>query len=376
MYTLFLVYNYDIKKTKKGFQFHYVALLVICICVSGFSYRLGMDTVGYMYYFEHSVDGDLGYTLRNLADYRYEPIPTLLFSIVKGLTGSFVVLQFVIAIFVNTVIFWFLRKHSPMVFFSIFIFFIYQYWNINFEIKRESIAISFFLIGIDHILKEKSSVKDYVIYYIFSVLCILSHRFAFATLMYPLFKSINPSKTTVALFVMLSLIVYSGIIPLSDYFGQLNTLTGVLGVERSFTNYLEESVNQGGATIFGYVEGILIPAIILLRSEKTISKPLYSFAIFYIFIMILQSQLFFFYRIGNYFCLFLYIAYAGFFRKTLAYKKESPLILLLIFVLTLAIYGKCQKENYIRYSPYSSIFTEETNTERELEYNKLGWDYD
>ena len=97
LYTLFLVYNYDIKKTKKGFQFHYVALLVICICVSGFSYRLGMDTVGYMYYFEHSVDGDLGYTLMNLADYRYEPIPTLLFSIVKGLTGSFVVLQFVIA---------------------------------------------------------------------------------------------------------------------------------------------------------------------------------------------------------------------------------------------------------------------------------------
>lgn len=374
-YTIYLVFQYDINKRKKGLQFHYYALLILSICVAGFSYRLGMDSVGYMYYFEHSVDGDFLYTFRHIADYRYEPIPTLLFSLIKGLTNNYVVLQFVVAIFVNSTVFWFLRKHSPMLFFSILLFFIYQYWNFNFEIKRESIAISFFLIGINRILKDNVSSKDYIVYYVFATLAILSHRFAFATLLYPFFRNINSSKTTIYIFIALSIIVYSGIIPLGDLFTRLNMITGIMGVESSFTNYIEESAEQGGSTIFGYIEGVLIPAVILLRSEKYLSKQLYSYAIFYMFIMILQSQLFFFYRITNYFCFFLYIAYSGFLLKTIKDKHERPLIILLFFAVSLVLMGKFQKPNHIRYYPYSSIFTEETLPEREAEYTNLGWEY-
>lgn len=371
IYTLFLVFNYDFKNRNKGFQYHYIILLVLSICVTGFSYRLGMDTVGYMYYFDHNVD-DFLYSLKNIADYRYEPIPTLLFSLVKELTGSFVVLQFIIAAFVNITIFWFLRKHSPLFFFSVFLYFLYQYWNINFEIKRESLAISFFLIGIHQILKDDCKTKDYVVYVVFAILASLSHRYAFITLIYPFFRGIKLSKITIAVLIALSIFVFSGLFSVSEIFGRINVITAMFGVEQSVSNYIDKSLAEGSSSIFGFIEGVFLPGLLLLKASKTLPRPLCAYAIVYIFLMIFQSHIFFLYRLGNYLCFFIFIAYSEALKHSL--KKNFSMIVIILAVLLMSqIFNKCHKSNYIRYYPYSSIFTEETNPDREREYSELGW---
>lgn len=385
IYTLVLFYQYDLKQKQTGIKIHYRILLIATICIVGFSYRLGMDTTGYMQYFE-SVSPDLSYTFNNLLECRYEPIPELLFSLCKRIWDDFALVQIVVGIFVNTTIFWFLRKHSPMFFFSVFLYYIFQYWNLNFEIKRESIAVCIFLIAIDKILKEDAKFKDYLIYYGICIIAILAHRFAFITFFYPIFQNLKFSKIYIG-FISLSFLIF--ILYSSFVSRALYTFNGLIAFSsgEAIQEYLDSSrFGAGGFSILGIVHQIILPLIIAFNTKRILNRKIYSFALLYFVVVLLKTQVFIFYRITNYLFLFVFIVYAYFLKEALANPKsslshnntsmsivKSKLIIkyILYFIILFHIYTLTAEEQHIRYMPYNSIFQKELNKERENVYNDL-----
>lgn len=371
LYTLLLVYHYDIKAATNGKEFNFRFLLFISIAVVGVSYRLGLDTVGYMEYFER-VDPNILYTFNNLFDLRYEPIPELLFSFCKGLLDDFVVVQIVIGVFVNITVFWFLRKHSPMPFFSIFLYFIFQYWNLNFEIKRESVAICIFLIAIDKLLKEELNKKDFLWYYGICFIASFAHRFAFIAFIYPLFLRLKFSKAYIVIFstATIVLLIYSSFIV--NVMTPINAFLSLYSGE-AIQHYLEsDRFGSGGVSILGMFNKIIIPLFIIYNIKNIRNPKIYSLTLLYFIVSLFQTQVFIFYRLTNYLCIFLFIVYAYCVKDIVDGKLRSTLVNILFTVsLLFHIYLLTGKEQHIRYSPYSSIFDKEINQERESTYEDL-----
>lgn len=371
LYTLVLVYSYDIKGYRKNFKLHYRILLVISIAIVGFSYRLGMDTVGYMNYYDR-VDSNILYTLNYLIDLRYEPVPELVFSICKHFWDDFTLVQIVVGIFVNTTVFWFLKKYSPAFFFSVFLYFIFQYWNVNFEIKRESIAVALFLIAIDCILKDNSK-KAYIKYFLISLLMLLCHKFAFITLIYPLCLRFRVNKVSIISLTAAFFIVFFSSSLSENIFSNINFLFSFFNTEDVVRSYLDSDIyGSNNVSFVGYVFSIAIPIYLIYSVRNECDEKILSLALLFIFVSILSSQIFIFYRIANYLYFFIFIVYSNAILPSRhgGFIKARHLALLLLLIIT--IYGKTHKEQYIRYLPYNSVFEKTYNSERESEYQRLG----
>ena len=375
LYCLILIYSYDIKHTKRGFQFHYYALLAYVVCVVGFSYRLGMDSVGYSVYFDR-MDTDIRYVLKHIDEYRYEPLYVILECITKNIWNDFACLQVVVALFVNGTLFWFLRKHSPMFFFSILVYFIYNFWNFNFEIKRESIAVSFFLIAIDQLLSNQNTWKSYLKYVLFCVPVFLSHKFGFFVLLFPLCFKLRITKSfyiSLAVFFVISLAA-------SSYFKEfLLTVSKLLNIygQEAGTGYLNSEIyGEGGLSIIGLITGIILPMMVIHGANRKCTPRIMSLSLFWVIVIILQSEVFIFYRLTNYLLPFVFVSYAYAFERIIRKEANNVIYALIMFaVLFVQVYGRTHKIMYIRYYPYSSIFTKEINNEREAEFDRIDFEF-
>lgn len=373
LYTLFLFVHFNVNGHKRGEMFHYSLLLTIVCCIAGFSYRLGMDTIGYMENFER-ID-DLKYVTKKLTSYRYEPAFVLLLACCKTIWNDFTLVQIVVAVFVNSVIFWFAKKHANYYFLVIFLYLVYGFWNINFEIKRESIAVCFFLIAVSKIIKdENKSKKDYFFYYVSCSFSALFHHFGLLTFLFPLAFKIRLNKFYILTLALLFMMSYVGSILFKDILTALNTLMALYSNE-GISDYLASSrYGRGGVfTLNGLITGIIVPFYIVWCVRNKINKKILSLTLFYFLIGALSANVFIFYRIYNYLFLFLLILYSQFAEKCCSKYNKSDVANRSIFLLVIGfmIYGKCQKTQYIRYVPYSSVFTKEINAEREAEYDRL-----
>lgn len=373
LYTIFLFYRYDLKKDCHGFSFHYYALLIIVSSIVGFSYRLGTDTLAYMSYYDNYITTDISYTLGHLSEFKYEPMWVILNTLCKITWDDFALVQIVVAVFVNTVIFWFIKKHSPYIFAGLFFYFIIQFWNVNFEIKRESMAISFFLIAIDNLLCDKVKFKNYLKYYIWCIPAILCHRFAFLILIYPLLSQIRWSKVSFGiLFVLFVLLALD--FPFINVMLESLNLFSYFNAQELVSGHLESDIYGKGnfLSIFGILNSVLLPTIMLYVVRRKVDSRFLSFSILYIFFFLLQTKVFIFYRLCNYLFYFIVVCYVYFLKY--AYKnwnKNALYLCVFLLFLSLQIRSKTSKQQYIRYYPYSSIFTKEINAEREAEYRRL-----
>lgn len=373
LYTIFLFYRYDLKKNRHGFSFHYYTLLIIVCCIVGFSYRLGTDTLAYMSYFDNHVTTDLGYTLGHLSEFKYEPIWVLLNTICKIIWNDFVLVQLTVAIFVNTVIFWFIKKHSPYKYAGLFFYFIIQFWNVNFEIKRESMAIAFFLIAIDNLLKKDLTIRGYLRYCLWCIPALFCHRFAFVILIYPLFSLIRWSKVSISMFLILFFLLVLDFPFINIFINSLNVFSFFNAKELVYGHLSSDIYGQGNTlSLFGIANSVLLPIIMLYTIRDKVDSRFLTFSILYLFFFLLQTKVFIFYRLCNYLFYFIAICYVTFLKYAYEKKRKNSIYLcVIILFLTLQVRGKSSKQSYIRYYPYSSVFTKELNQEREVEYRNL-----
>ena len=112
---IFLIIKYDIDlyKENKSYNVWYNIMMVWFVCISGFAYNVGSDTVIYM----NEYDNATWDNIHNLKDLFYDnerrqPGWIILETICHSISSNFLFFKLIIALFGNWAIFRFIKKHS------------------------------------------------------------------------------------------------------------------------------------------------------------------------------------------------------------------------------------------------------------------------
>jgi len=370
VYILLLAFKFDRGKQcfkQKSRLIHQIILYLTLSSIAGLSYRLGIDCIRYEMRFNtiESIDQFSTFQLL-LNSYDLDPLWVLLMSVVKFFSEEFYFLHLVVALFVNGVIFWFVNKHTKYFFTTILLYFLILYWNFSFEILRESISVSFFLLALDNIIDGKNS---YIRYYILALPAIFFQTFGFVVLLFPVFRILNVQKHitgAVCITIILTPIIF--------YFMNMVTVSGFLTEDASSkmeSGYLGES---SSINIFGVIKSvvtIVVPSLYMITKTKgVVDNDLRSFAFLYPLFFITTYGYVMMYRMGNY-AFIPFVICVGQYIHNVFRKKDAVAILIFCVFIIFTMNKYFDETVYRRYLPYSSIFDETTDTKREQIYNEL-----
>ncbi|WP_313636323.1 EpsG family protein [Empedobacter sp.] len=369
---------YDFSKIKKGKKFHYVFSCILLICISGFRYRIAPDSITYLSDFNARTPLIYELSFSDLTISRYQPFWILLNSLCKTVVSDFVFFQIIVAIIINLSIFKFFKELSNKYFTCIFFYFIVAYIYFNMEIMRESLAISMCLFSI--LFYNKKKYKKAVLFFMFAF---LFHSFSmFFGLIYVFtsrFLSQN-FKNIFALFLILFiLIIKDPILLIGNLFG------GSISSNLAYYNTIESKEIGLLGYLYNLTKIILVAFVLykfknykvlpFLNIEKRI---LINIGILYIVLIIVRVvSIPYMERILNYFTLFIILLLVSYFYEYINKKVAKGLrfnsyILLVVFVFIFNIFPmlkyipEWRTEYYRRYYPYYSVFSKETDPEREF----------
>ena len=370
IYILVLSFRFDIDKKlykHKSKRVHQIILYLSLSLVAGLSYRLGIDCIRYEMKFDMIEPINQFSTLQLLlSSYNLDPLWAVLNSVVKFFSEEFYVLHLVVALFVNGVIFWFVNKHTNYFFTTILLYFLFQYWNFNFEILREAVSVSFFLLALDNIIDGKN---NYFRYYLLALPAVFVQTFGFVVLVLPFIKLLNIQKHLKGA-VITTLILT----PIIFYFMNMITASSLLMEDASSKmekGYLDES---SSFNIFGIILSVLTlvgPSLYMVyKSKRNVDDSLSSFAYLYPLIMITTYGYYMMYRMGNY-AFFPFVICVGQYIHDVVRKKNTLAALVLFVFFIFSIRQNLDEPTYRRYIPYSSVFDKKTDPQREQIYNNI-----
>lgn len=370
IYIIVLSFRFDKDKQlykHKSKRIHQIILYLSLSLVAGLSYRLGIDCIRYEMKFDMIEPINQFSTLQLLlSSYDLDPLWAVLNSVVKFFSEEFYVLHLVVALFINGVIFWFVNKHSKYFFITILLYCLFQYWNFNFEILREAVSVSFFLLGLDNIIGGK---KNYLRYYLLALPAVFFQTFGFVVLLLPIFKVLNVQKhLTSAIWVTILLT------PVIFYFMNMITASGLLMEDASSkmeSGYLDES---SSFNIFGIIISIatlVAPSLYMVSKTKgEVDESLRSFAILYPLLIITTYGYYMMYRMGNYVFIPFVICVGQYIHNALKMKDVKVFLVFLVFFV-FSIRNSFNETTYRRYMPYSSVFDKKTDSRREQIFNDI-----
>ena len=159
-----LIYRFDIKGDNVNRDFWFKFVLTVLTLISGLRYRVGADTINYIYCFYHDTPPLCRFSIDG-SDSGIEPLFLLLNSLVKSLGGRFYIVQIIQAAFVNGLVLYYIKKHSKYLFSCILLYCFYCYPFYNFEEMRASMSVALCLFGNDFFL-EKKWVKGLLLYFV------------------------------------------------------------------------------------------------------------------------------------------------------------------------------------------------------------------
>lgn len=140
------IYRYDYRKSLRGKFFFYCFICIILICIAGFRYKLGFDTIQYMKFYDRLSNlSDLKLSI--LEKERYAPGFIFIASLCKSISKEFLLLQLVTSLIINATVFYFFWNNTKNVFFGILLYYIFMYINLNMEVVREALAACVFLLS-------------------------------------------------------------------------------------------------------------------------------------------------------------------------------------------------------------------------------------
>lgn len=376
LYLIILVLKYDLTNAKTGKSFHYYLLEIIFILLAGCSYRLGIDCTRYEIMYENiPAINESGVSLNNLFlnVANLEPLWVLLNSICKVFSKDFFLVKLIVAIFVNTTIFWFCRKHSDVPYICITLYYVCQFWNFNFEILRESISVSFFLLALHNIIDGRNNI---IKYYLIIIPAIFFHSFGFIALFFPLLKRLDVYKNYKTI-VVITIVLTPLLMAIASYLFQFE-IFGDNAARKMEEKYLagNNSYGAGVFNLWGIMQNVVTICILcylLMKSRFAVKSELYTYALIYSLVLILVMGFAILYRLNNYFSIPLYICLAQFISvsvKKYVINRSFKIIMFILFVM-LTIQPKLSESVYRRYTPYSSIFTKQIDLRRENIYMNI-----
>lgn len=372
----FCIYEYDIRGLRQNRIFFIRLVLLVLIFVSGFAYRLGGD--GMLYFLDYKKYGtisDLSFSYLTGFEGK-QPGWVLLVSLCKTITSSYWFFKLVHAIIVNLAYVNLIRNNAKYVFSGLLIYFSLIYFNQNFQILRESLAISFFFFSIPFFKSGK-----WVKYYLLSLIAISFHIGAIFLLILPIVKLLGVNKYTIALYLVLGFffIRYA-----SEFLELIMTVKldgDIQGKVYYYTHDLDTQYN------FVYwsnaILNILFPLVIIsYYHKKRLFIPYILPAVIGIIVYVVSLVLPIAYRFSNYFLIFSYILISDFIIRWIMSLNIRDIraffvyLFLIVFILFkgriyLSNYGDTNIPSYVQYYPYASIFDKYEDPKREKLFKSI-----
>lgn len=360
--------RYDSKKIAFGVHnkagLWYLSFFLFFFLIAGLRYNIGGDTVGYAYNFSHY---SKLYNLTTL-EYKYwdyQPGWVFLMSFFRTITRSFILFQLCHALFINIVIFNFIKRNSTNVFLALIIYFVINYFEFNTEILRESIAVAFGLLSYKSFCNKK-----YILGFGFIILAFLFHVSALILVLYPLLMLVKYSKKLNIVAIVATLLIPFLYLALPNLFEIATTLFRLN--DAKMNQYVIQDVNFS-LNIFYYirlsVSAFIIPyfSLYIVGKHKPIAYA--GFIYVYVILQVLSMFSYGFYRFANYFTPFYWLLLADALWYIFSSIKIGKTALNKIFFLTvvsfllLYVYQSTQLNYniagndyyYERYIPYKSV---------------------
>lgn len=386
---LFGIYYYDYKNHQHNKYFLWVIICIILICIAGFRYRLGQDTLAYLKFYE---------TLKPLNHLKYSQIESsrfapgfvILLSFFKMITPEFYLFQIFQAAFVNIVFFYFFRKYAKNQFFAALVFYVFIYFVMCFQQMREAFAVGLLLLGFPFFIKRK-----WIHWYAISTLAFLFHISAGILFILPLIVMPGIRKFFVygkrTIFICLGITILSLFLQ-AMFFKYIELLSLSDTITERAQNYDKIALGGGMLNFFGIicmiVQSVLFPylALIYLNKEKDnlefkkdYFRGLNDFVLMSIYVACFSIFISIMARYLNYFFPFAIIAMSYWifepiklFGKKIRFRFSYWMILIfpMFFFYCISYYFVSVNKSgtlkgYMVYYPYSSILDETKNNDRE-----------
>lgn len=352
----------------------YWFLYLLFVFIAGFRYNLGNDTYAYTQEFKNFptlFELDIKY----IRESNYLLNLIIFETLIGIITNSFYLFEITLASFVNFSVSRFIKSNSKKPFFSILLYYLLFYLNLNMEILRESVCISLLLLAFPLIGR-----KQYFKFYVIASIAFLFHNSGIILFIIPLFIGLKLNKRKYII-IIISLLVLSGFI--SVFFSNIIQNITTLYTFSQFGYF--DSLGSVGTTfntqILLFIKYVALPTIILFFFYHYIDDIERKLIFLYIASSILYLQIFIFYRVRDYFLIFLIISFTNGlitrFSNQIHHQviKGFALVIFLYITLFRVYYSSTNYDGmqlYLHYYPYNSILNEDIPQSRLRNFAKVG----
>lgn len=363
VFSIFLSYHYPKNGlSKRKYRYAYILLFLYCVLLFGLRYRVGIDTLNYMYSYPtqptlDTLDWEKIYTNR------YAPLFMLLVATCRSITTDFWLLQFIVSVIFNSCLFIFLKRQvsNPFLAFSLFFFMNGLYFNT--EIMRESLAVGVFLLNINNLIKHK-----WTSYYILATISLMFHFSAIIVFLFPLFTKVRLNWQFLALLLVFALFRKNleeytiSMIPMENVMERIDEFYLLIDSGRLNINWL----------ILVIIQTVMVPIVVMVTNKKTtkVRQELEFMLCIYLFLGLgcVYYQIIF-QRFTNYVLLVLIVVMAEMLHSKVLENKYKILIVSL-FIIAYS-YTYIGHERYKMWYPYHSVFNPEKDSDRETMWFEL-----
>lgn len=295
--------------------------------------------------------------------YRYQPGWVYFAMLVRAINPSFVTLQIVLSLILNIAVFRTIKKYSKYSFLSLFVYYLtFTFFLFEFEVLRESLAVSIFLLfGFDNWLKKK-----WVKYLIAVTLAYLIHPSALLMYVFPLFRYLDKLSTKTFLLGFILPVLFIAIV------GRLvfaNLMSAYLASDELMSGYADRALDREFNSNFIYprlLDPALFTAIIIIWRNR-IRKEYIPLIVYVTMLLIMVLYDFDMLRFANYIIIPAYIAITPVLRHLILKYRTMWVGVLLIIIYNIPHYMVqfYDDRTISRYIPYQNVlFPEQTPTQK------------
>lgn len=374
------VYMYDLQRYSEGKYNLFLLILTLLIIISGLAYRLGGDGLHYLLeYNTYSIQDGFGWEALNKYKDR-QPGWVFLIKICRTITEDYTLFKMIHALIVNILIAKAIKKYSSYLFSGLLLYFVLMYFDFNFQILRQSLAIAVYLSAIPYFEK-----KQWLKYYLISTVAFSFHTSALICFVFPFIKIIGYNKKALLLYLLLMLLFIINVDEVLIIL--LNSYT--LSEETAHIDFYAQQVELGlGFSFFiNLMLSVIVPFyFIYLFSKRSMIDKIYPkqyIIIAYAFIYTVGLYVPILYRFNHYFILFLYLFYIDIFNYIARYSytkfkfgalKLRVGVYFIVLILTFTTikarfyfspYGDTPYPTWVQYYPYSSVIFKSKDNLRE-----------
>ena len=372
-----LTIRYDINGRIEYRDQWYNAVLIILILIAGLRFRLGEDTINYIYMFYYDFPDLYNLDIDTFLSSGQPPLWILLNSIVKTLGGRFFVVQLIQAAIFNFLMLKYFKKHSPYPFACTTLYFLWRYQWFSMVVMKYAIALSIISFAIDFFIDKK---------YLKGLLLIIVatgfHQASIVLIIVPflLFLRLN----LFGLVFLMGAFLFGAFLQsqLGDVFALFDASSGMSDKMDDYLNNDDFSGQNFNINYFivNYLPINLYPILSILYSKRNCRdsyilrfEPIFMIALmFHMMQFSIELMYRFIYALSPYYILFMVHFFMEFSKNSLMLKRSLAFVkTLIIFIPLLAYIAFIWKPfTHPGFNPYSSVIEKSFDDDREKYYGE------